>query len=202
MDVYSIFSKIVNNGIVQGLFIALIIGLFVNRFKVRPRIYIEYKVANNGYGGNPPHADYTIRIILKNNSGYNAFNMKFFLISDNIMAFNETNINDNFLGKHSHIESLKEKKIELSHTIRIPFNDYYRIENKDGVEINRWLRHNDPCTFFKPETLNNVKAYLSYENERGKTFYSVLGPKNDSYVSKPVFFKPYILERAIKYLRS
>ena len=153
-------------GLLTG-FIAWIARGFYNRhFEIKPKINLKIEKNGGFHGMDSNHSFYLLkwwnRFILINNSGYTAYNIKFFFpnkkkIIDNFQEF------DNLFYSNYHLKSLDKKEFRIETVKREKSINVFNMEE---------LKYKDPINHFMPKELLSIQLLIEYENERGKKFYT------------------------------
>ncbi|MFC2105023.1 hypothetical protein ACFLS4_06710 [Bacteroidota bacterium] len=157
-------------GFGTGLIAWVARGLYTKYFELKPRLYLrlEQTITKSGFASNKAFYElmWKNNFILKNNSSYTAYNIKFYIPFKEKLIHNEPEFRNNF-PPNSHLESLEEKVASIKTTNSINSSEIFTVI--DGEQVKKIDK---PIIHFKPIELENFNILIEYENEKGKKFYT------------------------------
>jgi hypothetical protein len=151
--------------VVTGILIFVSQGIYNKYFVLQPKIIIRVLGKNSGYRGPIDKQTYralwTPTIEFLNNSKHDAYNLKIFYLNADV--FKKTISKPLYFKDHEFIKGFEKKSIFLEREKSIP--------KKSIINFDKVL--ND----FMPDDIKNLSFLITYENEKGKRFYTEF--KND-----------------------
>ncbi len=192
---YSTTFITIGLSIVVTIVTFLISTYYKNKIVLRPRLFVSttnplFSQRNHNYQYYEWGWELTIKI--KNNSSNTAYHVE--LIFPKGQNIDENKKAQYVLKKNNDLPPNAEFIIEeVRSSVKRKIDEVLNFTIEDGVRVfTHGMKILNPKESLKPNKVDNIKLYIKYKNEQGKTFYTRFTKVNNIEKNKLFIIKPFL----------